>query len=529
MPGRPAARAMSAADLPPAVQALLAAAPIGLILVLMLGLRWSAARAGFAGLVLAATLAATVFDFGGEPAAVVALHFSGVLAEGAFTSLTILWILWPALALHHHQQACGALDALRAGLGRLTTAAPLQAVLVGWFLALFFEGAAGFGTPVALAAPLLVGLGIAPVQAVVLALLGHAVGVSFGALGTPVLTQAALSGLDGAGLAWRTAALHATVGGVLMLFFVRTLAATAPARAPGGWRLGAGTAAFAAASFLVPSLLFAVWLGPELATLGGALVGGAIFMLWLRRRGTQARAGEGAGPPGGGVGPGLLRALWPYALLTLLVVATRAFPLLSEWLRGVTIQWHWAGSYSGRMQPWVHPGTLLFLALLLGARLQGVPTRGVASALGRAARQLVPVTMALLAMLCLSRLMLHAGMIDALQRVAATSLGAAWPLVAPAVGALGSFITGSATASNVLFTSLQVQTAQALGLPVPWLVAAQGFGAAIGNIICPHNVVAGAATVGLAGREGEILRRTVLPCAVYLLLGGLVVAAVTRL
>jgi lactate permease len=97
--------------------------------------------------------------------------------------------------------------------------------------------------------------------------------------------------------------------------------------------------------------------------------------------------------------------------------------------------------------------------------------------------------------------------------------------VAPAVGALGSFVTGSATASNVLFTSLQAQAAQALGLPVVLLVAAQGFGAAVGNIVCPHNIIAGAATVGLAGREAEILRRTLLPCVAYLLLGGVAVAA----
>ena len=127
-------------------------------------------------------------------------------------------------------------------------------------------------------------------------------------------------------------------------------------------------------------------------------------------------------------------------------------------------------------------------------------------------------------MLCLSRLMLHAGMIAALEQAAVRGVGGAWPLLAPAVGALGSFVTGSATASNVLFTTLQAQTAQALALPVPMLVAAQGFGAAVGNIVCPHNIVAGAATVGLAGREAEILRRTLGPCLLYLALGGALVA-----
>lgn len=504
-----------------ALSAALAGAPILLILALMFGLRWSAARAGAAGLAVAAVLALTVFDFRSQAAAIAAVHVGGVFAEGAFTSLTILWILWPALALHHHQQQCGALDAMRGGLSRLSGARPVQVLLVGWFLALFFEGAAGFGTPVALTAPILVGLGIAPVQAVVLALLGHAGGVSFGALGTPVLAQAALSGLDAVQIAWRIAVLHAAVGGVLMLFFARALAAAGSgAGAPQHAALSAAPAALAAAGFFLPSLLLAWWLGPELATLGGALVGGALLVAALRWR------SSGAGPNTPGTASGVLRALWPYALLVTLVIVTRVLPPMAELLRSVHIDWHWAGQYSGRMQPLAHPGTLLLLALVAGARLQGVPLRSVGSSLAHAARQLVPVTLALLAMLCLSRLMLHAGMIDALQRAAVGRIGEAWPLVAPAVGALGSFITGSATASNVLFTSLQVQTAQGLGLPVLWMASAQGFGAAIGNIVCPHNIVAGAATVGLAGREGHILRQTLLPCLVYLLLGGILVAAI---
>jgi lactate permease len=168
---------------------------------------------------------------------------------------------------------------------------------------------------------------------------------------------------------------------------------------------------------------------------------------------------------------------------------------------------------------------MLMTAMLVGAALQRIPPRSVGSALVHAARQLAPVTAALLAMLVLSRLMLHAGLIATLEQAAVQGVGTAWPWVAPAVGGLGSFVTGSATASNVLFTTLQAQAATALGLPAVAIVAAQGFGAAVGNIVCPHNIIAGAATVGLAGREGEVLRRTLLPCMLYLALGGAAVAA----
>jgi lactate permease len=500
-------------------RAALAAAPIALILVLMLGAGWSAARAALAALATAGLLAAWPFGFEMLPGLV------GVAAEGAFLAATILWILWPALALHHMQQESGALEQLRARLGRLSGDKVLQALLVGWFVALFFEGAAGFGTPVALAAPLLVGLGLPPVRAVVLALLGHAAGVSFGALGTPVLAQVGIAGLDALALGWRTAALHLALGGILMAFFLHGLRDVhAPAGGlAGSRRSAAGWGAFAAAAFLVASLGLAALLGPELPTLGGALAGGALFgavVHWRNRR----RNGPAATPasPAAGVG----RALAPYALLVILVLSTRLVPPLAERAAAVQVQWQLFQDFRGSVQPFLHPGTLLFASLLLGALVQRVPPASVIASVRVAAKRLLPVTVSLLAMLCLSRLMLHAGLVDALQVAAVRALGGAWPLLAPAVGALGSFVTGSATASNVLFTSLQVQTAQALGLPAVWLVAAQGVGAAVGNVVCPHNIIAGAATVGATGRESEILRATLLPCACFLAAAGLLVLLV---
>jgi len=128
-------------------------------------------------------------------------------------------------------------------------------------------------------------------------------------------------------------------------------------------------------------------------------------------------------------------------------------------------------------------------------------------------------------MLAIARLMLHAGMTEALAETA-TRTGRAWPLLAPSVGALGAFITGSTTASNILLTDLQVAAAGELGLPLLVMVAAQGFGAAVGNSVALHNIITGAATVGLQGREGDILRKTGPVCLVYLAAGGLLVLAV---
>jgi lactate permease len=170
-----------------------------------------------------------------------------------------------------------------------------------------------------------------------------------------------------------------------------------------------------------------------------------------------------------------------------------------------------------------HPGTMLSVGFIVGAWWQQAPWDAVHAAAREALRRLGPVALALVAMLALSRVMVYAGMIEVLAESTADLAGGAWPVFAPSVGMLGTFITGSATASNILFTDFQESMALQLGVSVLPMIGAQGFGAAVGNIICPHNIIAAGATVGLAGQEGEVLKRTLWPALGYSLLGGVLV------
>jgi lactate permease len=484
------------------VSALLAAAPLAVILIGMGVLRHSAAVAGTAGLFVVLLLWLTVFEPTRDPPSDELRIALGASLEAIHSTSTILWIIWPALAIFEFQRRAGAIERIRDTLAALTCERRLQALLIAWFFGLFMEGAAGFGTPVALAAPLLVGLGYSPVRAVALALLGHAAGVSFGAVGTPVLAQVELAGLDGGELAVRTAVLHALAGPILLLIMVRLAGDDALTRFDLGWT------GLAALCFFVPSLVLATLAGPELPTLGGALIGAIAFVLFLQHRRTGPRASLRR----------LLPDLAPYLLILLLVLATRLIPPVQQLLAGLVLAWSFDGMFRGSFQPFYHPGTILFLGLFLGALGTGRAAL-IGAAMAAAMRRLLPVALALLVMLALSRLMVHSGMIAELAAAAAVA-GPAWPLVAPLIGVLGTFITGSATASNILFTELQMSTAASLGLPPLAMAAAQGFGAAIGNVIAPHNIIAGSATVGLVGREGDILARTALPCAIYAGIGG---------
>lgn len=491
---------------------LLAALPLLFVLVGMAVLHTSAVRAGLAGLALAAILTVGLgghFDLADATGFSLGVAAMGTLAEALSSALNILWIVLPALALYAFQNKLGAIERIRDALTGITANRRLQAILLAWFFGLFIEGAAGFGTPVALAAPLLLGIGYAPVRAVTLALLGHASGVSFGAVGTPTLAQVELSGLDPTQIAGHVALMHAVLGWIFLFAMVRLADEKGLSRRDIGWTL------FAGLCFFIPFVSLAFLAGPELPSLAGALVGAIVFVAAIRQRASSSLAKLDL--------RSLAADLAPYLLIVLFILATRLIAPVQETLSSVTVTWNLLDHFTGSFSPLYHPGTMLWCGLLLGALVTGrLGTIGPAA--GDAGRRAVSVGLALLIMLLLSRLMVQSGMIDALAQAAAQT-GPAWAVLAPSVGVLGTFITGSATTSNILFTQLQLSAANALDLPPVIMVAAQGFGSAVGNIIAPHNIIAGAATVGLIGREGEVMSKTLGLGIAVALLGGLVIAS----
>lgn len=488
------------------MNALLAFLPLVVLLGLMAGLGWSAARAGF----VSAGVAAWVMVAGGfvPEAPEAALVLMGAAVEAAFTAALILLIVYPALALHEVQTRSGAVAVLADRLTALSARREVAGLVLAWFFALLLEGAAGFGTPVALVAPMLVALGFAPERALMMALIGHAAGVSFGAAGIPMVPLLAASDGDPQALSGLIMLLHVMLGWALAGLVWRLAAIDTASKLPSWWVL-------AALLFLAPAWLLARFVGPEMPTLGGAAIGLAGFVAALRWYG-------GAAVPAPLPVRKLAVAVFPYALLLALIVVTRLVMPLDAALQSFSLEWQIAGQFTGTVQPLYHPGTMLLVALGLTTLLNCAARRQFVPALASAGRRLPQVALALFAALLLARIMVHGGMITSLAASAAPLLGGAWVLAAPLIGAFGSFITGSATASNILFAQLQVAGAEAAGLDPVHALAGQGFGAAIGNMIAPQNIVAGAATIGLVAREGVILRRMLPLCAAYAALGGAV-------
>ena len=492
--------------------------PFLIILIGMVGLKWSALKAGTLALLCTLPLVHLFLNISGYQ--LTRNILPGSVLEATITSLSILWIIFAALCIYYAQNNSGAIQRIQFQLARLHPDPKVSALFIAWFFSMFMEGAAGFGTSAALTAPFLVAAGYRPVLAVVLALWGHSLGVAFGAVGTPVITQALLVPEP------ELLLTHAVLPYLVPTTFVLAIGLAwgcmrygpvkAPAAQGDSYPQVLAYGALAAACFLVPAMAMAYWLGPELPTLLGAVVGALLFAFFTTRGKSPSVQTESTPDtfPGS-----FARALAPYAILIVLVLLTRLIPDVKAALQAIQWRAQWQG-YQGSVQYLYHPGTVLFISFVVGGLLQKQSLHALYNAMRQAFIRVFFVFAALFVMLLLSRLLVHTGAIGLLGEQVAAIAGNWWPLWAPWFGVLGTFITGSATSSNVLFSEFQRSAAQAAGLPTPTLLGSQTFGAAVGNMVCPHNIIAAGATVNIQGQEGHVMRYTLPMAALLTLIAG---------
>lgn len=537
---------------------LAALTPLIAVLLLLVVLRWPASVAMPLSLAATAGVSIAIWQ-------VPVRHVAAAGIEGAVVATTILWIVFGAILLLKTLTRSGALARIRASFAAVSPDPRVQIVLVAWLFVSFLEGAAGFGTPAAITAPLLVALGFPPLAAVVLPLIADSSAVSFGAIGTPVLVGLA-EGLQegGASPALEQALAGTTVGG-----FVSKIAVTAvtmdvlvgslvplalvaiytrffsEARSwrPGlrMWRL----ALLAGFSFTLTALAVVRLLGPEFPSLVGGLVGLVVTTAALRvwhisprpERRTLVEGLCGAQPV---AGMGLGLAWLPYMLLVGLLIVTRlpALPL-KAWLQSVQFTWvNILGTdIDATLVPLYLPGTAFLVVVLLTVPLHRLTAVNVGGALCEALVATARAALPLIAAVAMVRIFVHSGVSASgresmpleLAMLAADSTGPAWPLLAPLVGAFGAFLSGSATFSNLMFALFQVAVADRTGTPAEVVLAAQMLGSNAGNMISVLNVVAAAAVVELIGREGSIIRFTIWPMLAYCGAAGLIAWSVASL
>lgn len=475
---------------------------------------------------------------------------------GFLNSLDVLIIIFGAILVMNTLKMSGAMATIQGGFRRVSPDARIQSIIIGFMFASFIEGAAGFGTSAALAAPLMVSLGFPPVAAAVVALVSHTVAVSFGAIGTPVAQAFLCLGGEVASDAFRaslslwTAIPHAVVGVILPFLTTAIMCKQfGPERSVKPALEVLPFSLFAGLCFSVPYLVVAAFLGHEFPSIFGALIGLVLTVIaakcgFLVPKRVWKFAPESewdeswkassvpTAPRASGMS--LVMAWLPYLLIAVLLIATRIpafglngiltdpdsiFVIKTPNLFGVA-----GTSYSLK---WAYlPGTIFVLVALATVFLHKMKKTDVYQTFKDSFSQVSGAAVALVFGLALVQIMRFSGandvasdgmksmifyMAEELSKVGKVL----YVIASPIIGVLGTFISGSNTVSVTLFTNLQHMSALNLGLSEVLVVAMQVVGGAIGSMICVHSVVSACATVGTNGKEGKIIRACVIPVVLY--------------
>lgn len=538
------------------MMALLAFLPIGLVIFLMVGLNWGSKKALPVAWGLAAIVALTAWQM--EFMDVLGYSFFGVLK-----AFDVIIIIFGAILILNTLKQSGAMATINNGFKNITSDKRIQVIIIAWMFGAFIEGAAGFGTPAALAAPLLVGLGFPPLAAAMVALIMNSTPVAFGAVGTPVFGAMSTLSTDleaiGASseifkmtLSKYTAMTHLVAGTFIPLLALMLLTKVFGKEKSIKPALEAAPfAIFAGLAFTVPYYLIAVTLGPELPSLVGALLGLIIVVLaaksgflvpktaWDFPNANDWDDSWKSNVDTGDTGESkmsLLKAWTPYILIAMILVVTRIPSLgLKGILASQVIKFPaFFGIDKAYALKWAYlPGTLPFVVVALITHfIHGMSGEQIKTAWRNSFKQVSGAAIALFAGIALVQLMLNSGtnqgelpsMLTVMAQSLAAISGQGYVLVAPFIGVLGAFMSGSNTVSNILFSSLQFQTATLLEMPQVLIVALQVVGGGIGNMVCINNVVAVCATVGVIGMEGQLIKRNAIPMLIYGLATGVFVA-----
>ena len=543
------------------LQAFFAVLPIFFAGILLVGLRISAKKA--MPIVYISTVAVAFFVW--------EVSFNRVLAstlEGMFITISVLWIIFGAILLLNTLKHSGAIVVIREGFNNISPDRRVQVIIVAWLFGSFIEGASGFGTPAAIAAPLLVAIGFPAMAAVMVGMMIQSTPVSFGAVGTPILIGVN-KGLDSNGIGETLASLgsswdvylqiitsqvaitHAIAGTFIPLFM--TVMLTRFFGENKSWSEGLSIlpfAIFGGLAFTIPYALTGVFLGAELPSLIGALVGLPIVVLAAKKGFLIPKKNWDFAPRekwplawtskfemkfdamSSKIPMSLTKAWIPYVLVAVILVITRVSADAKAFTTSLVFSYKniLGEGLNFSMTPLYLPGGILVFVVLITYFLHKMEFKELKQAIGESSKVMVGAGFVLVFTIPLVRILINSGINDsgfdsmpiAMANFVAHSVGDVYPFFAPIVGALGAFIAGSNTVSNMMLSQFQFGVADVLGVSTAFMVALQAVGAAAGNMIAIHNVVAASATVGLLDQEGETLRKTIIPTIYYCIVVGII-------
>ncbi len=535
--------------------AVLSLLPIIAVAVFLVGLRWPASKAMPISYLVAVGLALFVWQVPG-------VNVAAATINGLVTAGTLLYIIFGAILLLNTLQESGGIKTIRQGFTDISPDRRIQVIIIAWLFGSFIEGSAGFGTPAAVAVPLLVGLGFPAMAAVISGMVIQSTPVSFGAVGTPMLVgvQSGLAADQSitndflflvTEIGGKVAIIHMIAGTLVPLFVVALMTRFFGKNKSFSegikiWKF----ALFASFAMTIPYVLVANLLGPEFPSMIGGLVGLAIvipaakkgFLMppkdeiwdfeekskwdpeWIGKIEIKETAHKSGNMS-------MMRAWAPYVLVGLFLVISRLDELpVMGWLQSWVVSFPnmFGTEISSSFQPLYLPGTIFIVVTLITYFIHGMNGSAYKRAWSHSFKTTVAASTALVFTVPMVQVFLNTGggaagferMPIALANGVASLTGEFWPIFATFIGGIGAFIAGSNTVSNMMFSLFQYDVGAQIGVDPTWIVALQAVGGAAGNMICVHNVVAASAVVGLVGKEGSVIRKTIFPFLYYALFTG---------
>jgi len=492
------------------------------------------------------------------------LQIAAVTILGLLKSVDIILIVFGAILLLNILKSSGALSTINATFAHLSPDRRIQAIVIAWLFSNFIEGAAGFGAAPALVAPLLVGLGFPVMSALMVSLVCNSLAVPFGAVGIPFLTitstlQSNLEqlGLDHTQFISKTMAELTDISVFYGIFlpFVAVAFMIFLSGAPRKWRSVMEIfpfAVYSGAIYVIPWKYAAIWLGPELPSILGAAFAlpWALLMVKIKfliprhvwefpeNRGKTSTAGSPS------IAPAVMspfKAWLPYTVIALLLLLARLsmLPFKEPLTHCFCLHLDSIFGVAGTQFRWsmlMNPGILPFTAIaLLASVFYGLKCKALCTIIKASERQIRFSALAIAASFAIAQIMIFSsqneaglpGMLTIVAQGAASLFGKAYILVAPVIGVFGTFLSGSCTVSNILFGTIQLNTAHLLHLSETTVIALQNVGGGLGSMLRLSGIVAACATVNAGGKEGKILLLNCLPALVMLLLALLGTACLT--
>lgn len=488
---------------------LLAISPIALVLIGILYFKKPAMKVAPFALLLAILLACTWFNVNHLPFKGLVSYLDGLVWTGIKEGLKIVWMVFGAFVILNILRTTGAIEDVKTAIAHISDDRRVQVIIIGLLLPIFLEGAAGAGAPAAIAAPFLVAIGVNPIVAIALALLGDATPCSWGGAGLTTIVGG--SALTQAGIS--TVALNSAMVGRIHMFGVIIIPFIMIAMVFGrrGFKNIIGYLLYAGIGTGLVMFGISNYVGAEVTSMGTGLIGILLSFIYVKTVGIktpdefrfkyEGKAKSQYGP---------MRAISPYLyMLVLLPVIRYGVPAFVD--NGFALMCTFGYIV------WVD--VVIMICGLLGAYTLGLKTSDVTKIYGETAKLMMPVLVTMGSLLIVAYIMQsnNTGMIRLIASTTADFAGVFYPSAAVLIGASGAFVTGTGLGSNIMFADMHIHASQVLSINPITVFAGQNAGASLGNLVCPNNTVAACATVGMVGRENEVMFKTLKAFGIILL------------